>query len=178
MEKTKKFDIKSIIFLSILAVSLIMVIVGICIPWISEAIIISSNPLKVNVINTETINDYFTKGLTETSGFWTMFSLALVTIVANAVVVVVYLISKFVKTDKFMPLWCLCIVVSFALLLCSVLTLFFTRTHIDAVYTSDKAGYYCYFGAGAWLLTAFGIVGGITGLAAFCCLAFNSRDKK
>lgn len=169
MEKTKKFDVKSIIFLSILAVSLIMAIVGICIPWASETV-------NKAVFNNVTINDYFEKDLTETSGFWIMFSLALVTILANAVVLGVYILSKFVKTEKFILLWCICILLSCGLVICSGLALYFTRIHIDAVYKFIVKDYYCYLGAGVWLLSVFGVIGGITGITAFCCLAFKKYN--
>ena len=176
MEKTKKFDIESIIILSILAVSLIMGIVGICIPWVLETVKVSETA-KRQVINTVTIDDYFKKELMGTSGFWTMFSLAIATISANAVVIGIYILSRFIKTEKFIPLWSACILLSCVLIICSVLALCFTQFHIKEVYSSDAVGYLGLAGAGAWLLSVFGVIGGIAGVLAFCRLAFRDFNK-
>lgn len=191
MEKAKRFDAKSIVILSILILTLIITVIGMCIPWIVETLTLSeaeTNKIISSDSTSTTLNDYFKNGLTESDGFLTMFSLALVTVLLNASLIASYIISKFIDTKKFVPLWCIFIIMAVALLICSVLSAAFTNSHINAVYLpfnapedlpeNVKLTYKCTLGAGPWLSAVFGVVGGVAGLFAFCNLAFGVHAEK
>lgn len=170
MKTSKKFNAESIIVLCVFAVASVVMVVGICVPWLNE--------FKDGYLaGTFTINYYFIKGLTETKGFTTMFGLALASVLSCAIITVSYTVSRFVNTEKFTALWCVCILVSLALLLCSAFTIYFTQAHISAVYVFEDKTHVFTLGAGVWIFSLFGIIAGASGLAAFSRLAFKSWEK-
>lgn len=164
MANSKKLDVVSIVIIAVLVVGLILTIVGICTNWISQTLTVAGKsidePLK--------LKDYVENEVTDMDGFGAMYAFSIITIIVTALAAVAYVVSKFVdiKVLKYVVIG-----VSALAIICAILALILTFTHINAAYSDaidaaeSMGGKYTVVPAvGCWLLAIGGILGGAAGV--------------
>lgn len=164
MANSKKLDVVSIVIIAVMVVGFILTIVGICTSWISQT------ASYMGSSNTELVklSEYFENEATDMDGFGAMYAFSIITIIVTALAAVAYAVSKFVdiKVLKYVVIG-----VSALAIICAILALILTFTHINAAY-SDMIDYAEAMGGkytvvptvGCWVLALSGIVGGAAGV--------------
>lgn len=163
MAKNKKLDLLTLILFGVLAVSVIMVIVGVCIDWTSSTVTL----LGKDTVDTQTLanwaesNSKAKKGI---DGYGAMAAFAYITLVLVLLTAIAYVVSKFV--DISVMKW---VVVGLAALtvISAIVVLITTYTFCGNLTDTDGgqwASAKTAPAAGAWLAAIFGIVGGAAGV--------------
>lgn len=161
-KNNKKFNVLSIIVIVTLGLSVIMGIVGICIAWLSAKMPTGSvitDTLKELIDSNKIIEIY--KNLEAIEAF------AILTIIFSAFALASYIVSKLVNIKILNKVLsyvtpCLSALVIVSALLSIILTV--TCTSTDVCIAAKDEGMKFSPAAGAWLLTVFGVIGGIMGI--------------
>lgn len=169
MADKKKFNVVSIVILAVLGVALIMGIVGICIDWLSATTKIGSVSSTDATKLAELVKDNKDAGGDLYKAIGAVQAFAIIAVIAAALTLVSYLVSKFVdiKALKFVTIGCAAV-----LILCSLLALiltFVTGTsevfdYLKKAAEAAKGKFTVMPAAGCWLLSIFGILGGAAGV--------------
>lgn len=166
MSKSKKVDLISLIVFGVLAVSVIMAIVGVCIAWIStsvESIAGNSEPTTSTLADLAKANSEQYK-LTQKNidGFVGMQAFAYITLVLSALTAIVFVVSKFVdvKVLKFVVLGVSALLIVSAIITIALSFSFCSDYKVDVVIAKSKT----VPAAGVWLLSIFSILGGGAGV--------------
>lgn len=157
-ENKKKFNVLSIVVLAALGLAFIMGIVGICIAWLSAKMPGTSavtDTLK-ELLDTNKVVDAY-KGLEAIEAF------AILAIISSALTAVSFVISKFINIK---PLKYVTAGLAALLTLSALLAIILTATCTNTTYFQKAKAANASFvpAAGAWLLSIFGIIGGVLGL--------------
>lgn len=157
-KKDKKFNMLSIVVIAVLGLSVIMCIVGICIAWLSAKMPASSavtNTLQELIDSNKLIEAYKNLGAIE--------AFAILTIILSAFALASYIVNKLINIKALSYVTpCLSALVIVSALLSMILTI--TSTSTDICVAAKDQGMKFSPAAGAWLLTVFGLVGGIFGI--------------
>lgn len=163
MVKKNKIDLTALIIFGVLIVSIIMVIVGVCIAWIStKATLLGSSEVATSKLSE--LADANSKSKEGIEGFGAMQAFAYITLVLTILTAIVFVVSKFVdvKILKWVVLGVAALTIVSAIV--AIATSFgfcnkYTNTELGALASSKTSP-----AAGAWLATIFGIIGGAAGV--------------
>ena len=169
MANNKKFNVVSIVLLAVLAVALIMGIVGLCIDWLSVTTEIASVKETEAMKLAEMVKDNKDAGGDLYKAIGAVQAFAIISVIAAALTLISYLVSKFVdlKVLKFVTIACAAV-----LILCALLALILTFVtgnseifdYAKKAAEAMKGKFTVMPAAGCWLLSIFGIVGGAAGV--------------
>lgn len=163
MGKNKKLDLLTLILFGVLAVSVIMVIVGVCINWTA----ITTTLMGKDSVDAQTLADLAetnSKAKDGLDGYGAMAAFAYITLVLVILTAIAYVVSKFVdvKVLKWVVLGLAALTVVSAIVAIATTYGFcgnYTNTEGGALASAKTAP-----AAGAWLAAIFGIVGGAGGI--------------
>lgn len=166
----KKIDVFSIVIFSVLALSIVMAVVGICIAWTATTVKVAdllggasktttSKLSEIAEANSKLVN----AGSDPMEGYGVMSAFAYITLALSVVTTLVFVISKFAKVKVLK--WVLIAVA--ALTVVSAIVAIATTYSFCGKYAADfiVGDAKTVPAAGAWLLAIFGIVGGAAGVA-------------
>lgn len=147
MANNKKFGVVSIVVLAVLGVALIMGIVGLCLDWLTMSYLGMSMSGKIGDI------------ADGEAGYQAAEAFAIIAVIAAAGTAGSYVASKFV--DK-AALKKLTLALAVLLLVSAILTLILTYVVRPGIELVSGVSYAA--AVGCWLLSAFGVLGGIAGI--------------
>ena len=163
MAKNKKLDLITLILFGVLALSVIMVIVGVCIDWTSSTLTVFGKDTvdKSTLANWAEANSDTKNGI---DGYGAMAAFAYITLVLAILTAIAYVVSKFV--DISVMKW---VVVGLAALtvICAVVAIITTYTFCGNLTKTDGgqwASAKTTPAAGLWLTAIFGMLAGGAGI--------------
>lgn len=165
MAKSKKIDWVAFVVFGLLVLSIVMAIVGVCIAWTSSTV---TSVIGKTEATTSTLGDWaklhenaskVTDGGLE--GFAAMQAFAYITLALTAVTTVLFVVSKFinVKFFKFLVMASAALLIISAIVCISLCFNFCGKYEVDATIAATEV----VPAAGAWLLTVFSVLGGVSG---------------